>query len=147
MDKTWHQNPLHKGLPILEVEEDELGTPVTTKSHQDTVRCLRLTYTEVVKASKLFLSTNRLWKPTLMSYRCKISPDCWVPATESVEHIEITYDEQNAREVKLPLMTEQMIQPQKKDTEARKIVHKLHKEKINTKMFILHEGVLCRLWT
>ena len=77
----------------------------------------------------------------------EISPDCWVPATKSVEHIEITYDEQNAREVKLPLMTEQMIQLQKKDNEARTIVNKLHKEKMNTKMFILHEGVLCRLWT
>ena len=40
-----------------------------------------------------------------------------------------------------------MIQLQKKDAEARKIVHKLHKEKTSTKMFILHEGVLCRLWT
>ena len=39
-----------------------------------------------------------------------------------------------------------MIQLQKNDSEARKIVHKLHKEKVNTKMFILHEGVLCRLW-
>ena len=44
-------------------------------------------------------------------------------------------------------MTEQMIQLQKNDSEARKIVHKLHKEKLNTKMYILHEGVLCRLWT
>ena len=72
----------------------------------------------------------------------KISPDCCIPVTDSVEHIEITYDEQNAREVKLPLTTEQMIQLQKNDTEARKIVHKLHKEKLNSKMFILHEGVL-----
>ena len=29
----------------------------------------------------------------------EISPDCWVPAIESVEHIEITYDEKNIREV------------------------------------------------
>ena len=77
----------------------------------------------------------------------EISPDCLIPAAESVKHIEITYDKQNVREVKLPLMTEQMIQLQKNDAEARKIVHKLHKEKLNTKMFILHEGVLCRLWT
>ena len=77
----------------------------------------------------------------------EILPDCWVPAIDSVEHIEITYDEQNAKEVKLPLMTEQMIQLQKYDSEARKIVHKLHKERLNTKMFILHEGVLYRLWT
>ena len=76
----------------------------------------------------------------------EILPDCWVPATESIEHIEITYAKQNIREVKLPLTTEQMIQLQKKDAEARKIVHKLHKEKMSTKMFILHEGVLCRLW-
>ena len=77
----------------------------------------------------------------------EISPDCWVSASESIEHIEITYDEQNTREVKLPLTTEQMIQLKKKDEEARKIVHKLHNEKTNVKIFILHEGVLCRLWT
>ena len=77
----------------------------------------------------------------------EILPDCWVPATISIEHIKITYDEQNIKEVKLPLTTEQMIQLQKNDSEARKIVHKLHKEELNTKMFILHEGVLCRLWT
>ena len=76
----------------------------------------------------------------------EISPDCWIPATDSVEHIEITYDKQNTKEVKLPLTTEQMIQLQKNDSEVRKIVHKLHKEKLNTKMFILHECVLCRLW-
>ena len=39
----------------------------------------------------------------------EISPNYWIPATESVEHIEITYDERNVREVKLPLKTEQMI--------------------------------------
>ena len=76
----------------------------------------------------------------------EISPDCWVPVTDSIEHIEITYDEENIKEVKLPLMTEQMIELKKNDPEARKIVHKLHKEKLNTKMFILHGGVLCRLW-
>ena len=77
----------------------------------------------------------------------EILPDCWVPMTDSIEHMEITYDKQNAKEIKLPLMTEQMIQLQKNDSEARKIVHKLHKEQLNTKMFILHEGILCRLWT
>ena len=66
--------------------------------------------------------------------------------TESIEHIKMTYDENNIREVRLPLKTEQMIQLQKKDAEARKIVNKLHKEKTSTKMFILHKGVLCRLW-
>ena len=76
----------------------------------------------------------------------EISPDCWTPATESIKHIEIIYDKQNVREVKLPLMTEQMIKLQKKDIKARKIVHKLHKEEMNTKIFILHKGVLCRLW-
>ena len=73
--------------------------------------------------------------------------DLWVPATDLIEHIEITYDEKYAKEVKLPLTTKQMIQLQKNDSEARNIINKLHKEKTNTKMFILHEGVLCRLWT
>ena len=76
----------------------------------------------------------------------EISPNCWVPATDFIEHIEITYDGENAKEVKLPLTTKQMIQLQKNDSEARNIVHKLHKEKLSPKMFILHEGVLCRLW-
>ena len=40
-----------------------------------------------------------------------------------------------------------MIHLQKNDTEARNIVDNLRKEKMNAKMFILHEGVLCRLWT
>ena len=40
-----------------------------------------------------------------------------------------------------------MIQLQKKDAEARNIVNKLHREKESAKMFILHKGVLCRLWT
>ena len=77
----------------------------------------------------------------------EISPDCWTPATDSIENIEITYDEQNIKEVKLPLKTKQIIELQKRDTEARHIVNKLHKDNMNTKMFILHEGVLCRLWT
>ena len=41
----------------------------------------------------------------------------------------------------------QMIQLQKNDTEARNIVNKLRKDKSNAKMFILHDGVLCMLWT
>ena len=44
-------------------------------------------------------------------------------------------------------MTKQMIQIQKNDSEVRSIVNKLHKEKLNAKMFILHKGILCRLWT
>ena len=76
----------------------------------------------------------------------KISPNFWVPATDLIEHIEITYDKENAKEVKLPLTTKQMIQLQKNDPEARNILHKLHKEKLSAKMFILHEDVLCRLW-
>ena len=67
--------------------------------------------------------------------------------TECIEHIEITHDVKHVKEVKLPLMTKQMIQSQKNDSEARKIVEGLHKERTNAKMFILHEGVLCRLWT
>ena len=76
----------------------------------------------------------------------KISPDFWKPLKDNIENIEITHDESNTREVKLPLSTKQMIQLQKNDTEARDIVGKLRKEKDNAKMFILHEGVLCRLW-
>ena len=77
----------------------------------------------------------------------EISLDFWIPVTDYIEHIEITYDEKYAKEVRLPLTTKQMIQLQKNDSEVRNIVNKLHKEKSNTKMFILHEGVLCRLWT
>ena len=40
-----------------------------------------------------------------------------------------------------------MIQLQKNDTEERNIVDKMQKEKGSAKMFILHNGVLCRLWT
>ena len=77
----------------------------------------------------------------------EISPDFWKPLKESIENIEVTHDENHAKEVKLPLMAEQMIHLQKNDGEARKIVEGLHKERTNAKMFILHEGVLCRLWT
>ena len=66
--------------------------------------------------------------------------------TDSVEHIKITYDEQNVRIVKIPLKAEQIIKLQKRDAEARNIVNKLHKDNMSTKMFILHKGVLCRLW-
>ena len=76
----------------------------------------------------------------------EISPDCWITVTDSVEHIEITYDEQNIREVKIPLKGEQIIKLQKRDAEARNIVNKLHKDNTSSKMFILHKGVLCRLW-
>ena len=77
----------------------------------------------------------------------EILPDFWTPVTECIKHIEVTYDEKHAKEVRLPLMTKQMIQLQKNDSEVRSIVNKLHKEKLNAKMFILHEGILCRLWT
>ena len=40
-----------------------------------------------------------------------------------------------------------MIQLQENDAEARHIVENLQKENSNAKMFILHEGILCRLWT
>ena len=40
-----------------------------------------------------------------------------------------------------------MTQLQKNDAEARGIVDSLQKEKTNARMFILHDGVLCRLWT
>ena len=77
----------------------------------------------------------------------KISPDCCILLIDSIEHVEVTHDKSNTREVKLPLTTKQMIQLQKNDAEARSIVDNLRKERANTKMFILHDGVLCRLWT
>ena len=68
------------------------------------------------------------------------------PVTDVIELIEITYDEKHAKKVRLPLVTKQIIQLQKNYSEVRNIVNKLHKEKSNTNMFILHEGVLCRMW-
>ena len=64
-----------------------------------------------------------------------------------VEHLEITYEEGVMKEVHLPLSVKQMIQLQKNDAQAKNIVDKLRKEKDNAKMFIMHDGVLCRLWT
>ena len=77
----------------------------------------------------------------------EILPDFWMPLKVTVGHLEITHDESAVKEVHLPLSTKQMIQLQKNDTEARNIVDKLGREKSNAKMFILHDGVLCRLWT
>ena len=77
----------------------------------------------------------------------EISPDFWTPLKDTVEHLEIVHNESTVKEVHLPLSTKQIIQLQKNDTEARNIVDKLRKEKNNAKMFILHDGVLCRLWT
>ena len=76
----------------------------------------------------------------------EISPDFWKLLKDSIENLEITRDKNYAKEVKLPLSAKQMIQLQKNDVEARDIVGKLRREKDNTKMYILHEGVLCRLW-
>ena len=76
----------------------------------------------------------------------EISPDFWSPLKDLVEHLEITYKEGHMKEVRLPLSTKQIIQLQKNDTQARNIVDKLQKEKDNAKMFIMHDGVLCRLW-
>ena len=76
----------------------------------------------------------------------EISPDFWKPLKDLVEHLEITYEEGIVKEVHLPLSAKQMIQLQKNDLQARNIVDKLRKEKDNAKMFIMHNGVLCRLW-
>ena len=76
----------------------------------------------------------------------EISLDFWKPLKDSIENLETTHDEDYAKEVKLPLSAKQMIQLQKNDVEARDIVNNLRKEKSNAKMYILHEGVLCRLW-
>ena len=77
----------------------------------------------------------------------EISPDFWKPLKDWVEHLEITYEEGVMKEVHLPLSAKQMIQLQKNDAQAKNIVDKLRKEKDNAKMFIMHDGVLCRLWT
>ena len=39
-----------------------------------------------------------------------------------------------------------MIQLQKNDIQARNIIDRLRKEKDNAKMYIMHNGVLCRTW-
>ena len=77
----------------------------------------------------------------------EISLDFWTPLKDTIKHLEITHDESAVKELHLPLSTKQMIQLQKNDTEARNIIDKLRKEKNNAKMFILHDGVLYRLWT
>ena len=76
----------------------------------------------------------------------EISPNFWIPLTDKVEHIEITHDENYAKEVTLSLSVKQMIQLQKNDNEARNMVDNLRKYKNNVKMFMLHDGVLCRMW-
>ena len=76
----------------------------------------------------------------------EISLDFWKPLKESIENLEITHDKNYVKEVKLPLSAKQMIQLQKNDVEARDIVSNLRTEKGNAKMYILHEGVLCRFW-
>ena len=40
----------------------------------------------------------------------EISPDFWKPLTDRVEHLEITYEEGNLKEVRLPLTTKQITQ-------------------------------------
>ena len=82
-----------------------------------------------------------------VSETSEISLDFWTPLKDTVEHLEITHNENTVKEVHSPLSMKQMIQLQKNDTEARNIVDKLRKDKSNAKMFILHDGVLCRLWT
>ena len=77
----------------------------------------------------------------------EISPDFWIPLKDSIEHIEVTQNKSYIKEIKLSLSMKQMIQLQKNDSEARNIVGNMRKEKSNAKMFILHDGVLCRLWT
>ena len=76
----------------------------------------------------------------------EISPDFWKPLKDSVEHLEITYKEGIVKEVHLPMSVKQIIQLQKNDLQAMNIVDKLQQEKDTAKMFIMHNGVLCRLW-
>ena len=77
----------------------------------------------------------------------EISLDFWKPLKDWVEHPEVTYEEGVVKEVHLPLSVKQMIQLQNNDAQAKNIVDKLQKEKDNAKLFIMHDGVLCRLWT
>ena len=60
-----------------------------------------------------------------LSENSEISPDFWVSLKDSIEHIEVTHNEDYAKKVHLPLSTKQMIQLQKNDTEARRIVQNL----------------------
>ena len=76
----------------------------------------------------------------------EIWPGFWTLLKDTVEHLEIIHDESAVKEVHLPLSMKQIIQLQKNDTEARNIIDKLRKEKNKAKMFILHHGVLYRLW-
>ena len=76
----------------------------------------------------------------------EISLDYWKPLKDSIENLEITHNKNYAKEVKLLLSAKQTIQLQKNDLETRDIVGNLRREKGNAKMYILHEGVLCRLW-
>ena len=82
-----------------------------------------------------------------ISETSEISPDFWTPLKDTVEHLEIVHNESAVKEVHLPLSAKQMIQLQKNDAQAKNIVDKLRKEKDNAKMLIMHDGVLCRLWT
>ena len=59
--------------------------------------------------------------------------------------VEIT-EQENLKEIKLPLKPKQLQQLQKNDTYCRDVVKKLHKDTELQKIFIKEEGVLYRLW-
>ena len=77
-----------------------------------------------------------------MEEKGKISPRYTTPYIETVDNIHITVNEDNIREVKFPLKTTQMIELQKHDTESRKMVNNIRKERPVAKIYILHEGIL-----
>ena len=60
--------------------------------------------------------------------------------------VEIT-EQENLKEIKLPLKPKQLQQLQKNDTYCRDVAKKLHKDKELQKIFIKEKGVLYRLWT
>ena len=64
----------------------------------------------------------------------EILPDFWIKMIEHIEHIKIAQDEEQVREVRIPYTSKQMVQLQKKNAKARKIVENLHKEKNRRKV-------------
>ena len=59
--------------------------------------------------------------------------------------MEIT-EQEDVREITLPLKPKQLQELQKNDTYCRDIVKKLHKDQELQKIFIKENGVLYRLW-
>ena len=76
----------------------------------------------------------------------EIPPVFSTPVVETIEHLEVTVNENTTRSISLPLSNKQMKELQKRDEESRAIVKRLEEDKVTEKMFILENGVLYRLW-